>query len=124
MDKTENKAAEPVEHNKAADLVEHVEQFAETWYKLAILNLTEKSTNIASAAITVIIVFIAGLFVLLLGGVALSLWLGDLVDNRAAGFLLGAVFFIVVTVVIILLRKKMVFPYFRDMFIRKLYDKV
>jgi hypothetical protein len=110
--------------NKVADLTEHAEQFVETWYKLTLLNLTQKSTMIASASLTAIVVFIAGLFVLLLGGIALSLWLGNLVGDMALGFLLGASFFIVVTVVIIALRKRIIFPYFRDLIIRKLYDKV
>jgi hypothetical protein len=114
MEKTEN---------KVADLTEHVEQFAETWYKLSLVNLTQKSTNLASAGLTAIVIFIAGFFVLLLGGIALSLWLGDLVNNRAAGFLLGAGFFILVTAIVVLMRKKIVFPYFRDLIIRKLYDK-
>ena len=113
MEKTEN---------KAADITNHVEQFVETSYKLALLNLTQKITNVASAGITVIVVCIFGLFVLLLGAVALSLWLGNLVNNRAAGFLLGAAFFTLVMVVIILFRKKIIFPYFRDLIIRKLYD--
>ena len=109
---------------KVGDFAGHVEQYAETWYKLSLLKLTQKSTNIASAGLSVAIIFIIGLFVLLLGGVALSLWLGNLVNDRAAGFLLGALFFIIVMVVIVLLRKKIVFPYFRDLIIRKLYDKV
>jgi len=109
---------------KVVDLAGHVEQYAETWYKLSLLKLTEKSTNIASAGLSVAIIFIIGLFVLLLGGVALSLWLRNLVNDRAAGFLLGALFFIIVMVVLVLLCKKIVFPYFRDLIIRKLYDKV
>src|SRR5258705_13816384 len=115
MEKTES---------KITGLADHVEEFLETWYKLTLLNLTQKSTNIASAGLTLIVILLAGLFVLLFGGIALSLWLGNLVNNRAAGFLLGAVFFIIVMAVIILLRKKIVFPYFRDRIIRKLYDKV
>ena len=115
MEKTEN---------KITDIPQHAEQFVETWYKLTLLNITQKSTSIASAGLTAIVVFIASLFVLLLGGIALSLWLGDLVDNRALGFLLGATFFIVVTVIVVALRKRIIFPYFRDLIIRKLYDKV
>jgi len=109
--------------NKVANLTDHLEDLAETWYKLSLVNLTQKGTNVASGAITVIIILVAGLFVLLLGGIALSLWLGNLVDNRPAGFLLGAAFFVLVMVVVILLRKKIVFPYFRELIIRKLYDK-
>jgi len=113
MEKTEN---------TVSDVTDHVEEFLDTWYKLSLLNLTQKTTTLASAGITVMVIFISGFFVLLLGGVALSLWLGNLVDNRAAGFLLGAAFFILVMLVVILLRKKIVFPYFRNLIIRKLYD--
>ena len=108
--------------NKAADLASHAEEFAQTWYKLTLLNATQKATNIASAGITMIILCTAGVFVLLLGGIALSWWLGDLIESRAGGFLLGAGFFALVMIVIIVLRKKIVFPFFRDMILRKLYD--
>ena len=113
MEKTEN---------KVVDLANHVEQYAETWYKLSLLKLTQKSTNVASAGLAAIVIFIFGLFVMLLAGIALCLWLGQLVNNQAVGFLLGAVFFTVVMLVIVMLRKKIVFPYFRDLIIRKLYD--
>ena len=108
--------------NKAADLVSHVEELAETWYKLTVVTATQKATNLASAGITMIILCTVGIFVLLLGGIALSWWLGDLIESRAGGFLLGAGFFLLVMVVIILLRKRMIFPFFRELIIRKLYD--
>jgi len=108
--------------NKAADLASHVEEFAETWYKLTVLNATQKATNVASAGITTIVLCTFGVFALLLGGIALAWWLGDLVESRAGGFLLGAGFFALIMVIIILLRKRIIFPFFRDLIIRKLYD--
>ena len=54
-----------------ANLTDHLEDFAEMVQTL-LVNLTQKGTNVASAAIMVIIILVAGLFVLLLGGIALS----------------------------------------------------
>jgi predicted lipid-binding transport protein (Tim44 family) len=107
---------------KINDLTSHVEDLAQTYYRLSLLNATQKATNITATALTTIVVAITGFFVLLLGGVALSLWLGDLLNSRAGGFLLGAGFFLLVMVTIILLRKAIIFPFFRDRIIRKFYD--
>jgi hypothetical protein len=108
--------------DKTADLIGHAEDLADTWYKLASLKATQKAANISSAVITTIIVFTAGIFVLLFGGLALSWWLGDLVESRAGGFLLGAGFFLIVMIIVVLLRKKIIFPFIRNLIVRKIYD--
>ncbi|MEI9810297.1 MAG: hypothetical protein WDO16_21845 [Bacteroidota bacterium] len=43
----------------------------------------------------------------------------NVVENRVAGFLLGALLFLVITTAIILMRKKIIFPYIRNLIIRK-----
>jgi hypothetical protein len=108
--------------DKIADLAEHAEELVETYYRLAMLNVTQKAANIVSAGITMLVVCTAGIFVLFFGGFALSWWLGNIIDSRAGGFLLGAAFFLVVMIVILLTRKKIIFPFIRDLLIRKLYD--
>jgi hypothetical protein len=42
--------------------------------------------------------------------------------SRAGGFLVVALFCLVVTIVVILLRKKIVFPFIRDMLARKMHE--
>jgi predicted lipid-binding transport protein (Tim44 family) len=106
----------------AQDLTEHLGQMADTFYKLAVLNLTQKATNAAAAGISVIVLCTFGVFFLIFGGIALGWWLGDLIDNRAGGFAIIAGFFLLLTICIIALRKKIVFPYFRNRIIRKVYD--
>jgi Putative Actinobacterial Holin-X, holin superfamily III len=108
--------------DKVTNLTTHVEDLAETYYKLSLLNITQKATNVSAGALTSVIVLITGLFVLLLSSIALSLWLGDLIQSRAGGFLLGAGFFLLVMIIIISLRKKIIFPFFRERIIRKFYD--
>ena len=107
---------------KTADLADHVEDIADTFYRLTILNVTQKATNVASATLTMILVTVIGLFVLLFLGVALSLWLGDLTGSRTAGFLLGSAFFLVLLLVLLALRRKIVFPMIRNLILRKVYD--
>lgn len=107
---------------KTADLTDHVQDMAETFYKLTILNVTQKATNVASGALTMIVVSVIGLFILLFLGVALSLWLGDLTSSRPLGFVLGGAFFLLVLFILLALRTKIVFPMIRNLIIRKAYD--
>lgn len=107
---------------KTADLAEHIEDLAETFYRLTIVNVTQKATNIAANAIAMVAITIFGFFVLLFLGIALSWWLGDMVGSRPVGFVLGALFFLIVLFVILLLRRKIIFPKIRDLIISKMYD--
>jgi len=107
---------------KTVDLVDHVEDFADTFYKLTLLNVTEKATNVTAGALAVAVVCILGLFVIMFAGIALCWWFGNLINSRAGGFLLGAAFFLIVMIVIVALRKKIVFPYIRDLILRKAHE--
>jgi hypothetical protein len=107
---------------KTADLGDHVEQLADTFYKLTVLNVTQKATNMTSGAISGLIIFVFGFFFVLFSGLALCWWLGNVLDNRTAGFLLGAGIFLLICIILVAVTKKVIFPYFRDLIIRKFYD--
>jgi hypothetical protein len=106
---------------KTTDLADHVEDIANTFYRLSVVNLTQKTSNITSGIIVTVIMGVIGLFVLLFLGVALALWLGDLLESRTGGFLLAAAFFAVVLLVLALMRKQIISP-IRNFIIRKIYD--
>ncbi len=108
--------------DKTANLVDHVEDIADTFYQLAVVNAAQKATNLASSFLLVLAFSVFGIIGLIFGGVALSLWLGDLVNSTAGGFLIGAGIFLVFLTVVVLLRKKIIFPFIRDTLIRKMYD--
>ena len=107
--------------DKIEDLTTHIGDLADTAYKLAMLNLTQKASEIASGAVSAITVCVVGMFVILFGGLGLAWWLGDVVNSRAGGFLLTALFFAIVMLIFVLLRKKIV-SNIRDLIIRKAYD--
>ena len=104
------------------NLTGHIEQLAGTWYRLMLIKITQKATFISSNLLAAFAALLFGFFVLLFGGFALAWWLGDLLDTRVVGFLLVAGLFLLIMVIIILLRKRIVFPFFRDVIIRKIYD--
>lgn len=107
---------------KTAGLVEHAEEFAQTWIKLAQVKVTEKATNAVSFAVVVITMSLLGVCALMFLGIALSVWLGDLVGSRPLGFVLGAGVYLFIFLVIALLRKNIVFPFIRDLILKKVYD--
>jgi hypothetical protein len=109
--------------DSAEDLTDHIGDMADTFYKLALLNLTQKATNAAATGITVVALLTFGVFFFIFGGIALGFWLGDLIDDRAGGFAIVAGFFLLVTLCLVAMRKKIVFPYFRNRIIRKVYDQ-
>ena len=123
MEVEEKKEKSKVEEIKdtAKDLAEHVQDYADTFYKVAVLNITQKATDIASATITAITLLTLGMFALFFGGFALAWWLGDVINTRAGGFAIVAGLFLLLTLIIIMMRKNIVFPYFRNSIIRKLY---
>lgn len=109
-------------HDKAKDLISHAGDYLETFYRLSILKFTQKATNVASSAIAAIAICTLGVLVILFGSFGLAWWLGDLIDNRAGGFFVVAGFYLLLMLCIVLLRKRIVFPYLRNMIIRKFYE--
>ena len=116
-------------HNKAedvkdaiGDLSDHVTEFVETFYRLQVLNVTKKATDVTANVLGSLVVAVLGIFVILFGGIALAWWLGDILQSRAGGFLLVAGFFMILALVLVLTMKRLIFPKFRNMIIRKMYE--
>ncbi|MGZ8524385.1 MAG: phage holin family protein [Chitinophagaceae bacterium] len=107
---------------KTIDLADHVEELADTFYRLTVVNLTQKVTNLVSGAVVMLVLCLLGFFVLIFAGCGLAWWLGNLVNSRIGGFLLAAAFFLVVMIIISLLKQKTIFPFIRNLIIRKVYD--
>lgn len=110
--------------NKTEDLTQHLGDLAETYYKLGVLKIADKVTSAGANALATILVTLLSIFVLFFAGIGLGWWLGELLNNMVAGFLLVAAFFLIVMIVIVLIRKSIVFPLIRNRFIRKAYEKI
>jgi len=108
--------------SKAGDLTESITEYIQSYYKLTLLNAADKATTITATTMASLVMIFLGIFVLFFGGIALAIWLGNLLDDPALGYLLVAGFFLLVIIIIVLFKKKLVFPIIRDSLINKLYE--
>ncbi len=106
---------------KTADIVDHIEDIAETYYKLTIVNATQKATSLASSVVIMLVIAALSMFTLVFLAIALALWLGDLIHSRSGGFLLSAGIFLVVLGIVFLIRKPII-KSIRDLIVRKIYE--
>ena len=108
--------------SKAGDLTESITEYIQSYYKLTLLNAADKATTISATTMAALVMIFLGIFVLFFGGIALAIWLGNLLDDPALGYLLVAGFFLLVIIIMVLFKKKLVFPIIRDSLINKLYE--
>jgi len=107
---------------KAEDLTSHVSDYLDTLYRLTLLKATQKATNLASTIVATIAVCTLGLFALFFASLATAWWLGDIVQSRIGGFFIMAGFYLLLMIIIIALRRKIVFPYIRNLILGKIYE--
>lgn len=108
--------------SKVEKLTDNVEGLLKTYYRLTLVKATQKASKIGSTFLNAWIVAILGFFMLLFGTLGIAWWLGDLMNSRTGGFLVMAGFFLLLVITLIILRKKVLFPYIRDLIIKKIYD--
>ncbi|MCW3074478.1 MAG: hypothetical protein JWP69_1547 [Flaviaesturariibacter sp.] len=107
---------------KAESLKNSISNYLDTYYKLALVNLTQKATNITAGALagfTTLFLFILTLFFL---GMGFAWWIGTAIKSIAGGFFIVAGIFILLIVLIIVLRKKIVFPMLKKVILKKIYE--
>lgn len=113
--------AKIMEDDKKDNIADNVIDFLETYYKLTMVNITDKASGVASSVVLFIAMFIVGIFVMLFIGMALGTWLGQLLNSAIAGYFVTAGIFLLAMLVVWALRKK-VMSGFRDFIIRKIYE--
>jgi hypothetical protein len=104
------------------DLTSHVSDYLDTLYRLTLLKVTQKATNLASIVVATIAVCTLSLFILFFASFGAAWWLGDIIKSRVGGFFIIAGFYLLLLLVIILFRKKIVFPYIRNLVMGKIYE--
>lgn len=108
--------------SKAENLTESIGDYAETYFRLTVLKVTDKATIIASSTLVALSLFFVSIFVLFFLGIAAGIWLGTLLNNAALGYVIVAGFFILIMLVLVILRKQIVFPMIRNLIVRKFYE--
>lgn len=107
---------------KARQLKADIADYAETYYKLSLLKVTKKATDVGSSILAGVTMAVLGFLFVFFGALALGWWLGDVLESRALGFLCVGAFFLLLMLIILALRRSIIFLYFRNLLIRKFYD--
>lgn len=120
--KTEDIQYSEVKDTDTSDnLADNVMDFLETYYKLTLVNVTDKLSGVASSVVAFMAIFFIGIFVILFIGLALGTWLGQLLNSTIAGYFLVAGLFLLMMLLIWAFRKKLTTG-FRNFIIRKVYE--
>lgn len=107
---------------KAEALTKSVGEYFDTYYKLTVVKAADKATGVAASSLAGLATFFLGIFVLFFSGLAAGVWLGDLLDNQVLGYLLVAAFYLLLIILLVVLRKRIVFPFIRNIIVRKFYE--
>ena len=107
--------------NKAEALTDHVGDYIEIYYKLVVLNATEKATSVASVSITSIAIAILSLFVLFFASLGVGWWLGEQLNSMLGGFSIVAGFYLLTILVLVAFRKQII-PSIQNTLIRNIYE--
>jgi len=108
--------------NTAEEIVDHTGDLIDTYYRLFVVNATDKGSKIASVGLTAIVMGVLSFTALLFAGIGLAIWIGDSMQNMKAGFFLAAAGFMLLLCLFAAIRKKVLSPIIRNTIIRKLYE--
>jgi apolipoprotein N-acyltransferase len=107
---------------KMTHLKDHVSDYVNTYVKVAKSKAVRGASNATAAIVIGVTAFFFAFFFLFFISFGLGWWLGNVFDNRAAGFLAVAGFFLLLCAILFALRKKLIVPMIRNMLISKIYE--
>lgn len=109
--------------SKAADLLEHGGELLDTYYRLTVVNATEKVAKASSVSVVALAAALFGLIVVFFAGIGLAWWIGESMNDMKAGFFIVGGFFLLVLVALLVFRKSLLVPMIRNQIIQSIYDK-
>ena len=89
----------------AGETLAYAEDYLDTRIELIKLSVAEKGAQSGANVLAIAIVGVIALFALGCFTIALSIWLGSLVESLALGFLIVGVIYVVIAVLLFLLRE-------------------
>ncbi|HTE24556.1 hypothetical protein [Flavitalea sp.] len=107
---------------RADDLLEHAGDYIETYYKLGLLKVTEKSTAVGSSIIAALLLTIFSILFVLFIGLGLALWIGGMLESIIAGYFIVAGIYLLIIVCVLMMRKKTIDPFLRNYLVKKIYE--
>jgi len=104
------------------NIAELAADYVDTYYKLTVVNINQKIADITAVASFGMIAALVVGFVVMFLCFAAALWIGSLVGSNAEGFLLVGLFCLVILLFLLFTRKKLFYPFIKNMVIKSIYE--
>jgi cation transporter-like permease len=108
--------------DKADELIDHAGDYLNTYYRLGLLKLSEKSSRAGSVLIASLLVLILSIFLIFFVGMGLSWWIGGMLDSIMAGYFIVAGLYLIIILCVVMMRKKIIDPFVRNYIVKKIYE--
>ena len=122
MNTPTSKDTTTLNHDTDRNIAELASDYVETYIKLAVVNINQKTADISAAASFSMIAGLIGFFVIMFLGIAASFWVGTLTGSNALGFLLVALFYLLLFLVFFISRKKLFYPFVKNLIVKSIYE--
>lgn len=105
------------------DLKKNAGELIDNYVQLAKVQVAEKSSNILSVIVALVLALALIIFFFFFAGIAASIWLGHLLQNEVAGYLIIGGLYLLLAILVVLLRKKIILPAIAKSLINKIYGE-
>jgi len=109
--------------NDAEKWVDDAGNLIETYRDLITLRVVEHTSLGASVSVLGILSLIFILCIFLFFGLGAAWWIGELMQNRTAGFFIVGGSYLILLSVMLLMARKFIVPSLRNLIIKKIYDQ-
>ncbi len=113
---------ETTETDNKRNIAELASDYLETYLKLTVVNINQKTTDISAVASFSMLAGMIVFFVFMFLGIAASFWVGDMLGSTSLGFLIVAVFYLLVFIGLFLGRKKFFYPFIKNLIVKSIYE--
>jgi hypothetical protein len=113
---------ETTETEDKRNIAEIASDYVETYLKLTVVNINQKTADISSVASFSLIAALLVFFMLMFLGLAASYWLGELLGSMALGFLLVAGFYLLIFLILFFSRKRLFYPFIKNLIVKSIYE--
>jgi Putative Actinobacterial Holin-X, holin superfamily III len=100
------------EENYLQDTRKKLKQYIQRRLLLLQLQITEKTSRIAAALITILVIITAALFLLVFASITAGYWLAGITGSLTAGFGIVALFYLVIFLFLVVFLRKMMMTFF------------
>jgi hypothetical protein len=111
------------EANYLQDTRKKLKQYIQRRLLLLQLQITEKTSRIAAAIITILVIIIAALFLLVFASITAGYWLGGITGSLTAGFGIVALFYLVIFLFVVVFLRKIMQTFFINKIINLFHKK-